>query len=362
MSDPAPPAARAPSAPPTAPRVTVSLVTWNGLRWLPGCLEALAAQDLDGGLAAIELLVTDNGSADGSAAWLADELPRRFPAATLIRESRNLGYAPAHDRHILAARGDAVLLLNQDLELDPGFLRAALAVLDADPRVAAVQGRIGRLAGPGARLATLDTTGLVMARDRRVVSRGQGEPDGPDHARPGPVWGVDGPAPVYRRSALSAVRLPSREGGLEVLDRDFFAYKEDVDLSWRLGRLGWRAWYAPDARAWHGRGASASISAGGAGIDLGSLRQARAAVPGPVKARSWGNQRLMQLKNDPLEAVLRDLLPIVRREAGSLAFAIVADRAVLRGIPRMLRGVPWALRKRRALDRLVRSGRARPPA
>ena len=120
------------------PRVTVSLVTWNGLRWLPGCLGALraAADQLDGGRGAIELLVTDNGSRDGTVEALARELAS-FPVTRLRRLPCNQGYAAVHDDHLAVARGEAVLLLNQDLELDPGFLVAALASLDADPRVAA---------------------------------------------------------------------------------------------------------------------------------------------------------------------------------------------------------------------------------
>jgi len=339
-----------------APAVTISLVTWNGLRWLPGCLASVMAQQLEGGPDAIELLVTDNGSTDGSAAWLSTELPP-VARATLYLEPRNRGYAAAHDRHIGVARGGAVLLLNQDLELDPLFVAEALAELVRDPRVGAVQGRILGLAGPGARVPILDSTGLVMARDRRVVSRAQGMADGPDHGRPGPVWGVDGPAPVYRAAALRSARLPGRDGRPEVLDRDFFAYKEDVDLSWRLGRLGWTARYQPAAVAWHARGDSPSAPDG-----LPALRAARAAIPTQVKVWSWRNQRLMQVKNDTLGATLRDLGPIVKREVGSLAFALLYDRGVLRAIPCFLRGLPWAIRKRRALSRLVAaSTHERPP-
>ena len=93
-----------------------------------------------------------------------------------------------------------------------------------------------------------------MHRDRRVVARRQGEPEDERDLIAGPVWGVDGPAPVYRRAALLDVREPRTGGGMEVLDEDFFMYKEDVDLAWRLRKRGWRAWYEPDALAWHARG------------------------------------------------------------------------------------------------------------
>ena len=88
------------------PRVTISLVTWNGMRWLPGCLDSVVAQTLTDW----ELLIIDNASVDGSGEWLArwaDADPRK----RLIREGHNTGHARAHNRSIRVARGAAVLLL-----------------------------------------------------------------------------------------------------------------------------------------------------------------------------------------------------------------------------------------------------------
>ncbi|HEY5488453.1 MAG TPA: glycosyltransferase family 2 protein, partial [Candidatus Limnocylindrales bacterium] len=236
-----------------APRITISLVTYNGARWLPGCLASLRAQTLTD----YELLVIDNASTDATLALLREERERNR-RIRLDESSENLGYARAHNRNITAARGEFVCLLNQDIELDPGFLGDALAAFDGRPGVGAVQARIRRLDDAGGRTDTLDTTGLEMGRDRRVVSRAQGDPDGPEHARQGPVFGADGPAPIYRRAALLDARLPATHGGWEVLDEDFFMYKEDVDLAWRLRLFGWTAWYAPEAIAWHARGAGGS--------------------------------------------------------------------------------------------------------
>ncbi len=294
----------------------------------------------------MELVVTDNGSTDGSAGWLIERM-RGLAWARLDLLPSNIGYAPAHDLVIRTARAPLVLLLNQDVELDPGFLRTAVEVLEARPSVAAVQGLIRRLGADGARWATIDTTGLEMHRDRRVVSRDQGRDPAMVGRPAGPVWGADGPAPVYRRSALMSARLPGRDGW-EVLDRDFFAYKEDVDLAWRLQRLGWEAWYEPRALAWHARGASVSVTP--------TLRGVRdsAAMPERVRTLSWRNQRLMQVKNDPWHAVLRDLPWIARREALSMGLLVLGGRGRLAAIADLVRHLPWAIRKRRALQRAVR--------
>jgi GT2 family glycosyltransferase len=332
------------------PAATVSLVTWNGMRWLPACLASVATQTM----ADYELLVIDNASSDGSAAWLRAQAAAD-PRIRLVESVENTGYARAHNANIRVARGEAILLLNQDAVLDPGFLEATVGVLRDHPEVGSVQGRLRRLGPGGQPLDILDTTGLVMHRDRRVVSRAQlSRDEWPDGAGPaaGPVWGVDGAAPVYRRSALAGARLPRRGGGWEVLDEDFFMYKEDVDLAWRLRRLGWTAWYEPAALAWHARGSGDT----GASSLVGVVR-ANLSNPPHIRALSWRNQRLMQVKNEDLTSYLHDLPWIARRELLSWGFILAVDPGRLRALPGLLRALPWAMRKRRALAaRIARAG------
>ncbi len=138
-------------------------------------------------------------------------------------------------------------------------------------------------------------------------------------------------------------------GDGRILDRDFFAYKEDVDLAWRLRRWGWSAWYEPEALAWHARGASVTLRGGGR--DMLELRRA---TPAAVKILSWRNQRLMMIKNDTVRAVLRDLPWILRRESLSIAFMVLLDREVLPAIPDLIRHLPRAVRKRRQLARRLK--------
>jgi GT2 family glycosyltransferase len=325
-----------------APRVTVSLVTFNGLKWLPGCFASIRAQTL----APIEVLVIDNASTDGTAEWLRAET-KRDARIRLGESAYNLGFAKPHNQHIFQARGEFVCLLNQDVELDPRYLQQAAESLRARSDVAAIQGRLRRLGPNGERMDILDSTGLVVFRNRRIVSRCQGERDDPREQEPGPVWGVDGPAPVYRRSALLAARVPSRTGGWEVLDEDFFMYKEDVDLAWRLGNLGWKASYVPSALAWHARGTGGSL-----GCSVFDLVRADRTIPRWIKAISWRNHRLMQVKNESLSAYAAALPWIAKRELMSLAFMAVVDPRRLRIVPSLIRSFPWAMRKRRYLNRL----------
>ncbi|HUE88294.1 MAG TPA: glycosyltransferase family 2 protein [Vicinamibacterales bacterium] len=319
--------------------MTVSLVTYNGLKWLPGCLRTLRAQTLQ----PLEVLVIDNASTDGTVGWLRAEA-ERDRRLVLSESSENLGFAKAHNRSIFRARGDFVCLLNQDIELDERFLEEATKPFALHGRIAAVQGRLRRLTPDGTRSSVLDSTGLVMYRDRRVVSRGQGEEDGPAHGAPGSVWGADGPAPVYRRAALLDARLPASTGSWEILDEDFFMYKEDVDLAWRLRLLKWEAWYTPSALAWHARGAGGTRASNIVGV----IRAGRA-IPRQVKILSWRNQRLMQVKNEELWGYVRDLPWIVLRELTSLGYMLVADPLRLISLPKFFRAAPHAFSKRRYL-------------
>jgi GT2 family glycosyltransferase len=323
--------------------VSISLVTHNGLPWLPGCWRSLREQEL----AWHELLVIDNASTDGSAAWIAEHA-LGDGRVRLTHSNTNLGFARAHNLNIRRSRCEAVLVLNQDTELDPAFLRHAVRALRDRPGVAAVQGRLLRLEAAGHRGTTIDTTGLEMYRNRKSASRAHGHPDSPAHRSPGPLFGADGAAPLYRRSALMHARLPATGGGWEVFDEDFFMYKEDVDLAWRLNRLGWSAWYEPRALGWHARGARGPLSRSIVGAARAYRRR-----PARVRALSWRNQRLMMVKNEPLGHFLRDLPWIATRDLLELGFVLVTDPARLRAIPALLAALPGAMRKRRVLDRRI---------
>jgi GT2 family glycosyltransferase len=324
-----------------SPLVSVSLVTYDAARWLDACLASLFAQSHSN----VEILVLDNGSTDGTRERL-DAAVADHPAVRLALSPTNLGYARGHNRAIAESRGEFVCLLNQDIVLDADFLRAALAAFDA-PTVGSVQGRLRWLSPDLERTNLVDSTGLEINRSRRITSRGQGSPDGPHNDRPGLVFGVDGACPMYRRSALDDVRIDG-----EVLDEDFFMYKEDVDLAWRLLLRGWDAAYAPEAVAWHARGAGES-----AAKTAWQVIQHRRRIPTWVKRLSWRNHRLMQVKNEDASLVLRDLPGVIWHEVAAFAYLVVSNPANLGAVVELVRMLPAALRKRRKVKQLRRISR-----
>ena len=201
--------------------VAVVVPSWNGRRWLPGLFASLAAQTRPPD----EVIVVDNGSADGSVEWL------READARLIELGSNHGFSVAVNRGIAETRCDAVALVNTDVELAPEWLERALARL-ADPGVGSVATKMVLMREPG----TVDDAGDVLRRDGVAEQRGHGKPDGARFSEPGEIWGASAGAAVYRRSAVLGA------GGF---DERFFAYLEDVDLALRLRLAGWRCAYEP---------------------------------------------------------------------------------------------------------------------
>jgi len=275
-----------------------------------------------------------------------------MPNATLIEAGTNMGFARGHNEGIARTTGQYVCLLNQDVILDPAFLVAVTTALANRPEAAAVQAKVLRLLDGGERSSTLDTTGLVFHRDRRILSRGQGEDDADQYEHGGGVFGADGPCPVYRRLALEQAREPRGGGGWEYLDEDFFLYHEDTDLAWRLRLMGWDTIYEPGAVAWHARGFSAEATSSVTAIALHHRRTSRSA-----NVYAWRNRRLMIAKNDTGSLLLPDLPWFLAREIASLGLMAVTDPRRLVAVPRLAAALPAAFRKRRWIQRQKRVGR-----
>jgi len=183
------------------------------------------------------ILVVDNASQAAEREKLAAE----FPEARLVTFSRNLGFAGAANEGIARTRSPFVLLLNNDAVLAPDYIARLAARLAFDERLGAVQGLV--LTGDGRRVDTagLDWNGRGEAVP--VLAGASPEDAGEDVFE---VSGVSATATLYRRAALQAA---APDG--EVFDRTFFAYYEDVDLSLRLARAGWRFACDPAARGRH---------------------------------------------------------------------------------------------------------------
>ncbi len=212
--------------------------SWNGRRWLPECLAALAAQRPE----PHEVIVVDNGSRDGSLEYLRDE----HPEVTVLPLGANTGFAHAANRGLERASTELVALINTDVVLEPGWLSAMAGALVADPGAASAACKMVSMAEPG----VVYDAGDILRRDGACEQRGRFRRDDGRWDRTGEVFGACAGAAVYRRGPVLEL------GGF---DERYFAYLEDVDLSLRLRLAGWRCLYVPAVARHAGAGSSSQL-------------------------------------------------------------------------------------------------------
>ena len=299
-------------------RTTVLLMSADEGELLRHSLPAALAQE------GADVVVLDNASSDDT------EAVAREHGAAYERLPERFTYARAMNEGLRRTDGDAVLLLNADCFLEPGFLAAARPRLEEEG-VASVAPRLIRAEGPAPdqRLDAIDAAGMVIDRRRKNTLVGHGRPSLAYDA-PGEAFGVDGAAALYSRAALEDCAVDA-----EIFDEDMAMWASDVDLAWRARLLGWRCVYEPHALAYHVRYYSPST---------------RAQVPAGDRRLQFRNRYLMMIKNDTAGALLRDLPRIAAYEAAALGFALLREPSLLGGYRDALRLLPGARRRRRAIQ------------
>lgn len=220
----------------TGSRTVALIPNWNGAGRLERCLASLASQRG----ATAEVLVIDNASSDDSAEAAART------GARVLRLPENRGFAAAINTGVADTESEFIAVVNNDVELDPGWLQALVAALERHPECGMVTGRTLVRGEEG----TLDGVGDALSLGFAAARLGYGRPDGPGYRQERPVLAVSGAASLIRRDVFRRI------GGFE---EAFFAYLEDVDFCLRAQLAGFQARYIPEAVAWH----EVSASSGG---------------------------------------------------------------------------------------------------
>lgn len=337
------------------PKFSINLLVYNGLKFLPQCVESVLNQSYQD----FNFLIIDNNSNDGSGKYLLDmqskfrENPRLVPRKfTILFNEENVGFAAGHNQGIRLSNSDYILCLNQDVILDKNFLRNAVEILNSDDTIGSLQPQILRLKeikGNFEKIDTIDTTGLIIFKNRRIINRGQGEkvssfPEGQAYGAgkfqvSGEVFGVDGAAPIYRRQSLEDVKIFN-----EYFDEDFFTYKEDVDLAWRMRLYGWKAVYVPGVLAWHVRGAGDNAK-----TKYWDIIQERRKIAQFSKYYSFKNQRLMQVKNELSSLLLWHLPWWLPKEIASWIYVLIFERYTVKAFRELIKQMPKAWGKRKII-------------
>jgi N-acetylglucosaminyl-diphospho-decaprenol L-rhamnosyltransferase len=238
----------------SAPPLSIVVPTHNTRELTLRCLDSLAAAPVPG----MEVVLVDDASADGTAA-AAEE---GHPGTIVLRNEAALGFTRSANLGLARARGEILLLLNSDTEVEPGGLQRLVEIFAMEPKLGIAGALLhypdGSPQWSGGREPTLAwffalASGLPKLLERLPFYR-RAKPLDPD--RPLAVDWVTGAAMAFRREVWETVGP---------LDEGFRFYAQDLDFCLRAKRAGWRTEIRPELRVLHHHGATISRAAGAHG-------------------------------------------------------------------------------------------------
>ncbi|MBN9388636.1 MAG: glycosyltransferase family 2 protein [Chloroflexi bacterium] len=224
--------------------VSLIVLNWNGQRFLERCLDSLAEQTFRD----FEIVLVDNGSTDGSVAFLKEKYGdwlagAENPRLRLIELSQNTGFSGGNLAGLEACDPASryIATLNNDTQADPAWLETLVTALEKEMRWGAACGPMLFASEQNQATPRVAAAGIEVRRNGLALDRQLGQPWQPDEP-PTEVFGPCAGAALYRRKTLEQVGF---------FDPAFFAYLEDADLAWRLRLAGWPTVYLAGALVWH---------------------------------------------------------------------------------------------------------------
>ncbi len=219
------------------PALSIIIPHLKGVEILRDCLQSIFKSTFQD----FEVILVDNASSDGSREMVASE----FPQVRQIRLPENRGYAGGCNEGIRKSKSDFVLLLNDDTVLEQDALAHLVEAVEKDPAVAGAQPKLLNIQErhqfdyAGACGGLMDIFGFPFAFGRTFMSL---EDDHGQYDTPSQIFWACGTCAIFRREAIL-------EAGL--LDEDFFAHMEEIDLAWRLHLAGYTLIRVPSAVVYH---------------------------------------------------------------------------------------------------------------
>jgi len=217
------------------PKVSVIVLNYNGKRFIANCLESLLKTNYPN----FEVLVLDNASTDGSREWLMENSERfKEKNFKFVMLDRNYGYAKGNNIGIRLSdtKSKYVILLNNDTEVDPDWIKNAVDFLERHEEVGIAQCLLMSLR----KRELIDSAGGVIDYTGRVLSVRNGERYHKEI--PYKIFYAQGASIIIRRSLLKEIGL---------LDEDYFIYYEETDLCWRAWLRNKEVVVIPNAIVYH---------------------------------------------------------------------------------------------------------------
>jgi len=295
--------------------LTFVVINWNSGHLLEKCIPSLLEQKS----VVTEVILIDNNSSDNTR-----EIVKTLPSnINVILNEENMGYSAAANQGIELSKSKYVSIINPDVILTNTYCNKIIQELDKKNNVAAATGKLIKYDfKKNCSLNILDSTGIEVQKNLRMFDRGQNSPELDLYDHITNVFGVSGAAPIYRKSALEDVKIEN-----EYFDVDFFAYKEDIDLSWRFRLYGWDCLFVPEAIGYHGRAIS-----GTGNRNIIQFIKNRRKQSDFIKLLSIRNHYSMLVKNLMISDIKANLFSILFREFQHLVYSTFFEFKTLKGI------------------------------
>jgi GT2 family glycosyltransferase len=219
------------------PRVAVVILNWNGLDFLRRFLPSVCSSTYPN----LDIIVGDNASTDNSVSYVREY----YPQIKIIINDQNYGFAGGYNKVLSNLGQDYFVLLNSDVEVEPGWIEPVIKLMENDSSIAAAQPKILSQLNKeffeyaGAAGGFLDIFGYPFCRGRIFDSV---EVDSGQYDNSSEIFWASGAAFFIKRSKW-----------LEMagLDEDFFAHMEEIDLCWRLKNNSYKIMYCAESTVYH---------------------------------------------------------------------------------------------------------------
>ncbi len=221
--------------------LSIVILNWNVRDLLKRCVASLQSDRY-----ALEIIVVDNASVDGSMAMVREA----YPHVTLIANAENRGFTGGNNQGIAASHGRHVMVLNPDTEVLGDALERLVLYLDEHPAVGAIGPQLlnpdhsvqsSRRRFPTRTVAYFESTWLQGIAPKRILTHYYMDDVPPDHTHE--VDWLNGACTVFRRDVIDRVGVYDAQ--------NFFMYSEELDLCRRVKEAGWKIVYLPEAQVIH---------------------------------------------------------------------------------------------------------------
>lgn len=219
------------------PSVSVVILTWNGRKFLEQFLPSVLASSYSNK----RIIVADNASIDGSVEFLIE----KFPGVEILVNSSNEGFAKGYNTALKQIESDYYVLLNSDVEVQPGWIEPVISLMESDEKIGACQSKILSYQNKkmfeyaGAAGGWLDNLGYPFSRGRVFDDC---EEDTGQYDNAAPCFWASGAAMFVK------AELYHKLGGL---DEYFFAHQEEIDFCWRMQLAGFKVFVQPASVVYH---------------------------------------------------------------------------------------------------------------